>query len=245
MSGIGGHQSAASRTNEWLTPPDVLAALGGAESFDLDPCAPVVRPWPMARQHYTIEDDGLIRPWQGRVWLNPPYSSDVIGRWMGRLVQHGQGIALIFARTETKAFHETVWAAADALLFLEGRLHFHDVQGRRAKANGGAPSVLCAYGTTDADILAACGLPGAFVPLRLRALTFGFASVSSWVDEVMKVVEAAGDAVTLDHLYRVMADNPKCRRNRHWRAKIRQTLQRGPFDPLGNGAWQVAQGRLL
>lgn len=243
--GIGDHHSAAAGTDVWLTPPNVLAALGGADSFDLDPCAAVNQPWPTARQHYTVEDNGLIRPWHGRVWLNPPYANSVIGRWMGRLAQHGQGIALIFARTETAAFHETVWRAADALLFLEGRLHFHDHLGIRAKANAGAPSVFCAYGAADADVLASCGLPGAFIPLRLRAMTFGFASVGSWVDEVMKVMTRAGEAISLDALYRALGDSPKAQRNRHWREKIRQTLQRGPFEPLGDGVWQVEQGRLL
>lgn len=242
---IGSHHSAAAGTDVWLTPPEILAALGGPESFHLDPCAPLDRPWDMARQHYTVEDNGLIRPWHGRVWLNPPYQNNVLARWMGRMADHAHGIALIFARTETQVFHETVWRAADALLFLEGRLHFHDAAGVRAKANAGAPSVFCAYGADDAEMLAGCGLPGAFVPLRLRSLIFGFASVGSWVDEVMKVMQHAGDAVRLDTLYQALGESPKAQRNRHWREKIRQTLQRGPFEPLGDGAWKVAEGRLF
>ncbi|MGB3833771.1 MAG: DNA N-6-adenine-methyltransferase [Mesorhizobium sp.] len=258
---IGSHQSARPGTDVWLTPPHVLDALGGAESFDLDPCAAIDQPWPTARQHFTIEDNGLLRPWHGRVWMNPPYRTGVVGQFMRRMVDHGQGIALIFARTETAAFHETVWRAADALLFLEGRLHFHVNEdttlarkkgpsvfvrrGERSPANAGAPSVFCAYGPADSDVLASCGLPGAFVPLRLRSLIFGFASVGSWVDEVTKVIERAGEAVHLDTLYRALADSPKAQRNRHWREKIRQTLQRGPFEPLGDGVWKVAEGRLL
>ncbi|WP_206516814.1 hypothetical protein [Mesorhizobium sp. M7A.F.Ca.MR.245.00.0.0] len=58
---IGSHHSAAAGTDVWLTPPAILAALGGAESFDLDPCAPLDRPWDMARQHYTMADNGLAR----------------------------------------------------------------------------------------------------------------------------------------------------------------------------------------
>lgn len=104
FSGIGGHQSARSRTDEWLTPPEVIAALGGADSFDLDPCSPIERPWPTARRHLTIVDNGLIQPWDGRVWLNPPYSTSVIGQWLARLADHNRGVALIFARTETDAF---------------------------------------------------------------------------------------------------------------------------------------------
>ncbi|TJU93327.1 MAG: DNA methylase N-4/N-6, partial [Mesorhizobium sp.] len=46
-------------------------------------------------------------------------------------------------------------------------------------------------------------------------------------------------------LYRALAENPKSERNPNWKAKVRQTLQRGPFEPLGEGVWQVAEGRLL
>lgn len=258
---IGSHQSAKPGTDVWLTPPYVLDALGGAGSFDLDPCAAVNQPWPSARQHYTIEDNGLIKPWHGRVWCNPPYQTGVVGRFLSRMKEHDRGMVLIFARTETEAFHDAVWRAADALLFLEGRLHFHVsedtwlprknskpvfvARGERCPANGGAPSVLCAYGSDDADALAECCLPGAFLPLRLRSLMFGFATVGSWVDEVMKVMERAGEAIHLDRLYRELADSPKARRTNTYREKIRQTLQRGPFEPLGNGVWKAAEGTLI
>lgn len=45
--GMGSHQSAAMLKDEWLTPPEIIKALGGPESFDLDPCAPIKRPWDM------------------------------------------------------------------------------------------------------------------------------------------------------------------------------------------------------
>ena len=161
MTGIGSHQSARMKNDEWLTPPHVLKALG---KFHLDPCSPIKRPWEMAEQHFTVADNGLGSPWHGRVWLNPPYGLEA-SQWLARLAAHGTGTALIFARTETEMFFENVWSKATALLFLKGRLHFHYVDGTRAPANGGAPSVLIAYGQDDADILRTCGLPGAFVPL--------------------------------------------------------------------------------
>lgn len=164
MTGIGSHQSARMLNDEWLTPPHVLAALG---DFDLDPCSPVERPWPTAGQHLTVHDNGLARPWNGRVWLNPPYGKEA-AQWLERLAAHGKGTALIFARTETSMFFDHVWTKADALLFLRGRLHFHYVTGARAAANSGAPSVLIAYGQADAVTLRDCGLPGAFVPLPGR-----------------------------------------------------------------------------
>lgn len=161
MTAIGSHHSARAGTDEWLTPPEILAALG---SFDLDPCAPIERPWPMAKTHYTLADDGLNRPWQGRVWCNPPYGL-VAAKWLKRLSEHGNGIALIFARTETKMFFEWVWTRANALLFIEGRLHFYYTDGRRTAANSGGPSVPIAYGEGNAAALEFCGIPGHLVPL--------------------------------------------------------------------------------
>lgn len=66
--GLSAHQKNGGH-DEWLTPPEILRALG---EFDLDPCAPVVRPWETAARHYTVQDDGLALPWEGRVWCNPP-----------------------------------------------------------------------------------------------------------------------------------------------------------------------------
>lgn len=145
--------------DEWLTPPDILSALG---PFDLDPCAPINRPWEMAASHYTLADNGLTKPWRGRVWFNPPYGRDT-ARWLARCADHGNAIALIFARTETAMFFEHVWKKADALLFIEGRLHFHHVDGTRAASNGGAPSVLIAYGSENYSALSRSGIPGAMI----------------------------------------------------------------------------------
>ena len=157
---IGGHHSHAMGKDEWLTPPEVLHALG---AFDLDPCSPIHRPWPTAAQHYTVLDDGLKREWQGRVWCNPPYGKEAAA-WLARCADHGNAMALIFARTETAMFCEQVWGKADGILFIAGRLHFHHVDGKRAAANSGAPSVLVAYGKQNARILQRCGIAGAYVP---------------------------------------------------------------------------------
>ncbi len=159
--GMGNHQSAKMMKDEWLTPPGILEALG---KFDLDPCAPIDRLWETAKKHYTILDDGLNQGWQGRVWCNPPYGRET-DKWLARLADHGNGIALIFARTETRMFFSQVWPKAQAVLFIEGRLYFHHVDGSRAAANAGAPSVLIAYGDTNAATLKSCGIAGQFIAL--------------------------------------------------------------------------------
>lgn len=154
--GMGGHQSARMDSDTWLTPPEIIAELG---PFDLDPCAAPGQPWPTAAEHYTLPTNGLDEPWRGRVWLNPPYSREAV-KWLRKLADHNYGIALVFARTETAWFVETVWERASAVLFLHGRLHFHRPDGQRATANAGAPSCLVAYGMADAHRLATTSIAG-------------------------------------------------------------------------------------
>ena len=158
---MGSHQSARMKNDEWLTPPEILNKLG---EFDLDPCASVIRPWDNAKHHYTKKDDGLGKEWFGRIWLNPPYSKEAV-KWLRRMSEHGNGIALTFARTETKWFFETIWNKADALLFLEGRIHFCHIDGSVAKANAGAPSVLIAYGKENSQILKNCEIAGKYIEI--------------------------------------------------------------------------------
>jgi hypothetical protein len=145
--------------DEWLTPPWILARLG---QFDLDPCAPIVRPWPTARHHFTIDDNGLAREWHGRVWMNPPFGTKA-QHWMARMAGHGDGIAMIPARTETAMFFNSVWPHADAVLFMRGRPTYHHVDGSPAPWDCGAPMCLIAYGLLNAAALAASGL-GHLVP---------------------------------------------------------------------------------
>lgn len=145
--------------DDWLTPPELLRALG---TFDLDPCSPVVRPWDTAAVHFSVYDNGLVRDWHGRVWLNPPYGRETI-HWLARLHSHGNGIALVFARTETAAWFKHVWGVATGVLFLRGRLDFYDVRGRKALYNAGAPSALVAYGQRNVDALKRSRIEGRLV----------------------------------------------------------------------------------
>ncbi|WP_280393100.1 DNA N-6-adenine-methyltransferase [Nocardia wallacei] len=164
MTGIGSHHSARADSSVWLTPPGIITALG---RFDLDPCAADPRPWDTARRHIAPPEDGLSATWSGRVWLNPPYGD--IARWLGRLADHQHGTALVFARTETRWFVDSVWSRADAVLFLHGRLRFRLPDGSQARGNAGAPSCLVAYGIPDASALAKSALDGTWVPLTEAA----------------------------------------------------------------------------
>ena len=151
---LSSHQSARMKNDEWLTPPEIVRALG---PFDLDPCSPVARPWDTASQHFHKLDDGLTKDWIGRVWLNPPFGREA-AKWLRKLAEHGDGIALVPARTETAMFQECVWGSADAVCFMRGRPHFHYVDGRRAPANSGAPICLVAYGEANVRALRSANL---------------------------------------------------------------------------------------
>ena len=146
--------------DEWLTPPSVIDALG---TFDLDPCSPIERPWDTALSHYSELDDGLASQWSGRVWCNPPYGRETF-KWLSKLAEHGNGVGLIFARTETIGFHEQVWAKADAIFFFKGRLKFHYVDGTQGDS-ANAPSCLIAYGKNNVKSLEDSGLKGKLVHL--------------------------------------------------------------------------------
>ena len=158
-TGIGSHTRAVQgQTDCWLTPPEIIDTLG---SFDLDPCAAPGQPWMTAKHHYAPPQDGLQLRWFGRIWLNPPYGQQT-GLWLDRLSRHGNGIALVFARTETAMFFEHVWGKVVGALFLEGRLYFYRPDGTRAKGNSGGPSVLLAYGEENARLLQVSSLKGAY-----------------------------------------------------------------------------------
>lgn len=158
----------ARTTDNWYTPPEILEQLG---AFDLDPASSRDRPRNTARVHLTPELNGLEAPWVGRVWLNPPYSE--VGPWIKRLADHGDGVALVFARTETRWAQDFVFPRASGVLFLRGRLRFWcetaGVWGPGPNV-AGAPSMLVSYDpeglATNLWSLMHCGLKGALWRLR-------------------------------------------------------------------------------
>lgn len=148
-------------SDTWLTPRWNLDPLG---VFDLDPCAaPLPRPWDIAKENWTWpEIDGLKKPWgNARIWLNPPYGNKT-GAWVGRLAEHGNGIALIFARTETAFWQDHIFGRANLICFLRGRVKFLDGTGIE-RDPAPAPSALVAYGEENAEFLKAAKFEGSYV----------------------------------------------------------------------------------
>jgi hypothetical protein len=159
---LGSHQRAVGKSQVHITPKEMIDKLGGSDSFALDPCAAYPRPWDCAKHNYTEADDGLIKPWRGRVWLNPPFDRYEVASWISRLAEHGHGTALLPARTEAGLF-EPVWEHASGILFLADRIHFHRPDGTRHPANSGAPPVLVTFGAYDLTRLRESGIAGFLV----------------------------------------------------------------------------------
>lgn len=102
-------------TDNWLTPPELIEAAG---PFDLDPCAYHSQPWPTAARMYALpQENGLLLPWHGVVFCNPPYG-DEMPKWTERMALHNNGLFLVFARTETFGFRPISKYAAAVLFFL-------------------------------------------------------------------------------------------------------------------------------
>ena len=138
------------KTNTWFTPKNILDKLG---KFDLDPCTESFRPFDTAKKHYCFDlgDDGLSLPWDGRIWLNPPYGLQ-ISKWLDKLLEHGNGIALTYSRTDTR------WAqkhlkACQGCLFLKGRISFIYCDGKTKANNAANGSMLIAYGKENVKYL--------------------------------------------------------------------------------------------
>jgi transcriptional regulator with XRE-family HTH domain len=112
--------------------------------FDLDPCghpdSPVV-----ASHRYIEQDDGLISPWFGKIFMNPPFSQSA--RWLEcafRACTSGECelvIGLLPVRTHTKAFHEFVVGTANVIL-LKGRIKFEGPRGGKDTAPFGCMLVV-------------------------------------------------------------------------------------------------------
>jgi hypothetical protein len=156
-----GNETTVAKTEVWLTPPSMVEALG---HFDLDPCSAENMPWRITDRYYTEKDDGLAQQWEGRVFMNPPYGPK-LDPFLHKLAQHGDGIALVFARTETRAFFRNVWGIADAIMFLKGRVKFYRPDGTQGQSSG-SPSCLIAYGQNNVDALYESGLEGFIIRLE-------------------------------------------------------------------------------
>ena len=114
----------SSKTDMWETPQELFDELDKEFQFDLDVCA--IPENAKCKRYYTPEHDGLIQPWDGTCWCNPPYGRN-IGQWVRRALFASVGgatvVMLLPARTDTKWFHDYIYKRAE-IRFVKGRLKF-------------------------------------------------------------------------------------------------------------------------
>lgn len=129
-------------TGEWYTPPEyVQLAREVLGDIDLDPAsAALPQSWIRAGQFYTEREDGLTRPWYGRVWLNPPYgktrNKSNMDVWASKLeAEYGAGrvtaAVLLINSTHGYAWYERLWTRYPVCCARE-RIRFIDAEGRQA-----------------------------------------------------------------------------------------------------------------
>lgn len=149
------HESAYNESVEWYTPPSIFDALG--VTFDMDVCSPGEgKTFVPAKRYLTVEDNGLITPWDGLVWCNPPYGTHT-PVWMRRMAEHGNGLALVFARTDVKWFQE-IASGTNLICFVSGRIRFYQGSVETQGGSPGSGSMLLAWGDEAGDILRRSGL---------------------------------------------------------------------------------------
>lgn len=155
------HVAHNSGNNEWYTPAEYIQAarivMGG---IDLDPASSAIANQTVqASTYFTAEDDGLRYAWDGRVWMNPPYSGDLIGRFTEKLCTHyaagdvREAIVLVNNATETTWF-QGMMVHASAVCFVRRRIKFIDTDGNPSGAPLQGQAIL--YMGENVDLFTAC-----------------------------------------------------------------------------------------
>ena len=123
----GAHVSSNSGQNEWYTPPEYIEAaraiMGG---IDLDPASSKVANKTVgAAKFFTERDDGLSKQWAGRIWMNPPYARELVGKFMSKLLDSDYEQAVTLTNNSTdSAWLQAGLQAASVGCFPAGRVAF-------------------------------------------------------------------------------------------------------------------------
>jgi phage N-6-adenine-methyltransferase len=116
---------------EWFTPSHYISAVKRVlGQIDLDPASSVhANAIVGATRFYTREDDGLVLPWYGRVFCNPPYCRPEVDRFTDRLIEAytsggiKAGILLVNSDTSTRRWQKA-FEAADSTCLVNHRIAF-------------------------------------------------------------------------------------------------------------------------
>ncbi|MDI6028325.1 DNA N-6-adenine-methyltransferase [Corticibacterium sp. UT-5YL-CI-8] len=138
------HRAQGTGENEWYTPAQYIelarSVMGG---FDVDPASnPIAQEKVRAATYYTEETNGLDKPWNGRVWLNPPYAQPAISHFADKTVEEVQAGRCVEAVVLTHNYTDTGWfqklaKVASAICFTKGRIRFESPSGEKASPTQG------------------------------------------------------------------------------------------------------------
>ena len=100
-------------SDDYYTPQWLFDLLG--LTFDLDVSSPPGGPlFTPCHAYYTQADDGLAQPWNGTVFMNPPYSQPA--PWVDKYLEHSNGIALLpFAKSK---WCQKLWDSDAAMVYV-------------------------------------------------------------------------------------------------------------------------------
>lgn len=95
--------------NEWYTRPEIIdLAREVLGEIDVDPASNnIAQQWINSKTFYTEETNGLDKPWPGKVWCNPPYSTALLKRFTKKFLEEfnngnmKEGIMLTNSGTDT------------------------------------------------------------------------------------------------------------------------------------------------
>lgn len=145
------HKDAGTRVkwsgnNDWYTPPEYIeAARRVLGVIDLDPASSdVAQEFVKADTYYTIDDDGLVHDWYGKVWLNPPYARKLIDQFVGKLVQEyldgnvEEAILLTNNSADTGWWHLAA-NESSAVVNTRGRIKFYQLTENGAEKKNTPP----------------------------------------------------------------------------------------------------------
>ena len=139
----------SSHKSEWETPPELFNPLNDEFHFTLDVCATPLNT--KCQSFYTKQTNGLVRPWTGTCWCNPPYGRE-IAKWTQRaaLRTATTTVLLIPARTDTKWWHDHIMAANEIHL-IKGRVRFL-INGKPAPYPAPFPSAIAVFRKTRTQL---------------------------------------------------------------------------------------------
>ena len=113
----------SSKTDMWETPQWLFDKYDAQYHFTLDVCATSENT--KCAVYFDEETNGLMQPWGGCCWMNPPYGRE-IGKWVKKAYEESKlgatVVCLLPSRTDTAWWHDYVMHGQ--VTFMRGRLKF-------------------------------------------------------------------------------------------------------------------------